>query len=287
MRSAGTALHAAKERGAGSLAAFVETMHADVLRRLDLESELRQAVANGEIEVHYQPIYHLVERRVVALEALLRWRHPHRGLLPAASFVTFAEQAGVLRDLDMLALDAACRLGRELAAAGEPAPAVHVNLLPTRLHEPRIVERIGEVLAETGLVADQLVLEITESAVVGEGDGAIDRLTAIRDLGVRIALDDFGTGYSSLAYLRRFPVHTIKIDRAFTEDLDDEPAQRALVDAVVKFGHSLGLKVIAEGVEHESQVRSLLALGCTLGQGYHLAEPMAAAEVRGLLGRSA
>jgi diguanylate cyclase (GGDEF)-like protein len=287
MRSAGTALHAAKERGAGSLAAFVETMHADVLRRLDLESELRQAVANGEIEVHYQPIYHLVERRVVALEALLRWRHPHRGLLPAASFVSFAEQAGVLRDLDMLALDAACRLGRELAAGEGPAPAVHVNLLPTRLHEPRIVERIAEVLAATGLAADQLVLEITESAVVGEGDGAIDRLTAIRDLGVRIALDDFGTGYSSLAYLRRFPVHTIKIDRAFTEDLDDEPAQRALVDAVVKFGHSLGLKVIAEGVENESQVRSLLALGCTLGQGYHLAEPMAAAEVRGLLGRSA
>jgi diguanylate cyclase (GGDEF)-like protein len=281
MRSADTALHVAKERGPGSLAVFVETMHADVLRRLDLESELRQAMANGEIEVHYQPIYRLVDRRVTALEALLRWRHPHRGVIPAASFVSFAEQAGVLRELDMLALTEACRLGRQLAEVGAGVPpAVHVNLLPTRLHEGRIVARIAEVLAETGLAADRLVLEITESAVVGEGEAVASRLTAIRDLGVRIALDDFGTGYSSLAYLRRFPVHTIKIDRAFTEDLDEEPSQRSLVDAVVKFGHSLGLKVIAEGVEREAQVRSLLALGCTLGQGYHLSEPMPADEVR-------
>ena len=286
MRSAGTALHAAKQRGVGSLAVFVETMHADVLRRLDLESELRQAVAGGEIEVHYQPIFRLVDRRVVALEALLRWNHPHRGVIPAGSFVSFAEQAGVLRELDLQVLGDACRLGRRLETArrGQPPPAVHVNLLPTRLHEPRVVERIAGVLAESGLAADRLVLEITESAVVGEGDAVVSRLTALRDLGVRIALDDFGTGYSSLAYLRRFPVHTIKIDRAFTEGLGEDPAQGALVDAVVKFGHSLGLKVIAEGVERESQIRTLLDLGCPYGQGYHLAEPMPVGEVAAAVG---
>jgi diguanylate cyclase (GGDEF)-like protein len=281
MRSAGTALHAAKQRGAGSLAVFVETMHADVLRRLDLEGELRQAVANGEIAVHYQPIFRLADRRMVAVEALLRWHHPRRGVIPAASFVAFAEQAGVLRELDLLALSEACRFARSLV--GEAPLAVHVNLLPTRLHEPQVVARIARVLAETGLPPQRLVLEITESAVVGDADGVVERLTAIRDLGVRFALDDFGTGYSSLAYLRRFPVHTIKIDRAFTEDLDEDPSQAALVDAVVKFGHSLGLKVIAEGVESEAQVASLIALGCSHGQGYHLAEPMLAEEVRRML----
>ena len=287
VRSAGTALHAAQQRGAGSIAVFVETMHADVLRRLNLESELRQAVANDEIDVHYQPIFHLADRRVAALEALLRWRHPSRGLIPAASFVSFAEQAGVLRDLDMLALSRACQLGQELATAHpRRSPAVHVNLPPTRLHEPRVVERVAEVLAESGLAPDRLVLEITESSMVGDGDAVASRLTALRDLGVRIALDDFGTGYSSLAYLRRFPVHTIKIDRAFTEGLDEETAQRALVDAVVKFGHSLGLKVIAEGVEREAQVRALLALGCPYGQGYHLAEPMPADEAARLVASS-
>ncbi|HUO86382.1 MAG TPA: EAL domain-containing protein, partial [Thermoanaerobaculia bacterium] len=221
MRSAGTALHAAKQRGAGSLAVFVETMHADVLRRLDLEGELRQAVAKGEIEVHYQPIFRLTDRRVVALEALLRWHHPRRGLIPAASFVGFAEQAGVLRELDLLVLSEACRFAHGLDC-GAPV-AVHVNLLPTRLHEPQVVERVSRVLAETGLSPQRLVLEITESAVVGDAEGVVERLTALRDLGVRIALDDFGTGYSSLAYLRHFPVHTIKIDRAFTEDLDEDP----------------------------------------------------------------
>jgi diguanylate cyclase (GGDEF)-like protein len=278
LQSADTALHAAKERGKRAVAAFAESMHADVLRRLDLESELRRAVERGQIQVHYQPIVRLPERRVVALEALLRWNHPRRGLLPAASFVSFAEQAGVLRELDLWALGEACRLGEELADYGDARSrlAMHVNLLPTRLQEPGVVERVAAVLAESGMRAGRLVLEITESAVVGEAEGVVAHLTALRDLGVRIALDDFGTGYSSLAYLRRFPVHTIKIDRAFTDELDDGATQGDLVQAIVKFGQSLGLRVIAEGVERESQVRCLLDLGCFLAQGYHLAEPLPA-----------
>ena len=285
LQSADTALHAAKERGKRAVASFAESMHADVLRRLDLEGELRMAMERGEIRVHYQPILRLTDRRAVALEALLRWQHPRRGLLAAASFVSFAEQAGVLRELDLWALGEACRMGVAVAHLGDARSrlAVHVNLLPTRLHEPAIVERIASVLASTGLPPERLVLEITESAVVGEADAVVARLTSIRDLGVRIALDDFGTGYSSLAYLRRFPVHTIKIDRAFTEELDEVPAQGGLVQAIVKFGQSLGLRVIAEGVERESQVTALLDLGCSLAQGYHLAEPVAAEDVAGYL----
>ncbi len=280
LRSADTALHAAKERGKSSVAVYTEAMHADVLRRLDLESELRRGVEAGEVQVHYQPIFRLDERRPVAVEALLRWHHPERGLLPASSFVAFAEQAGVLRELDLWALREACRLAVLMpAGAGAHPLSLHVNLLPTRLHEPSIVRRIADVLAETGLHPGRLVLEITESAVVGEAEPVATRLTEIRDLGVRLALDDFGTGYSALSHLRTFPVHGIKIDRTFTNGLDEDPSQRSLVRAIVKFGLSLGLRVVAEGVEREAQVTALRDLGCNRAQGYHLCEALAAEEL--------
>ncbi|HEX2252504.1 MAG TPA: EAL domain-containing protein [Thermoanaerobaculia bacterium] len=288
LRSSDTALHVAKERGKGRIAVFSQAMHADVLRSLGLEEELHQAVARNELEVHYQPIFDLTANVPVSMEALLRWRHPRRGLLPASSFVSFAEQMGVLEEIDLWALRQACAVGRELGEVIDRRRplAISINLLPTRLQDPNIVDRIGGVLRECNLSADRLVLEITESAVLGEGEES-GRLTALKDLGVRLALDDFGTGYSSLSHLRRFPVHTIKIDRAFTDVLGVNGDQGSLVQAIVKFGQSLGLGVIAEGIESPRQVEVLLGLGCTLGQGFHLCEPLAAADLEGFLRRAA
>ena len=280
LHSADVALHAAKERGKGGLAVFSEGMRAESVRRLDLESELRRAVERSEIEVHYQPIFALADRRVVAAEALLRWRHPDRGLLPAGAFVSFAEQIGVLRDLDLKVLSEACALGRELSgpAFRRTPPAMNVNLLPTRLDDPDIVERVAGVLSATGLEPGRLVLEITERAMIAEA-GPAGRLSRLCGLGVRLALDDFGTGYSSLSHLRRFPVYAIKIDRTFTDGLDADPAQLALVRAIVKFGHRLGLLVIAEGVERPAQVHSLRSLGCSLAQGFELCGPLPATDL--------
>ena len=220
---------------------------------------------------------------MVGAEALLRWHHPTRGLLAAASFLPFAQQAGILPAIDLWVLGEACRTARRLG----PPFSMHANLLPTRLQDPAIVERVAAVLDEAGISGGRLVLEITESAVLFDTDSAAHRLNGLRALGVRLALDDFGTGYSSLSHLRRFPVNTVKIDRIFIDGLAKDTRERALVQGLIKFGLGLGLEVIAEGIERETQLAELIELDCALGQGYLLGDALPDGDLLALVGRGA
>jgi len=282
LRNADTALHAAKEKGKGLIVIFERAMHARALKRLDLESELRRALERGELAVHYQPICALHDLRPVAVEALVRWQHPQRGLLQASAFVPFAENAGILGEIDRWVLGEACRVAARLMLSGAgtgPAAApeglrINVNLSPSRLHAAGIVDQVEAALMQHDVPPHLLTLEITEGAVVQDTESAEEQLHQLKSLGVRLALDDFGTGYSSLNYVRRFPVDAVKIDRVFVDGLARDHGTTALVEAIVKLGHGLSLDVIAEGIERTSQVDDLLALDCRLGQGWLLAKAL-------------
>ena len=279
LRNADTALHAAKEKGRRLIVIFERAMHARALKRLDLESELRRALERGELAVHYQPICWLRDLRPMAIEALVRWQHPERGLLPASAFVPFAENAGILGEIDRWVLDEACRVGARLATngrgrAGGDGVQVNVNLSPSRLHAHTIVDQVNEALDRYDLPPNRLTLEITEGAVLQEAQEAEEQLHRLKGLGVRLALDDFGTGYSSLSYIRRFPVDVVKIDRVFVDGLSRDQGTKALVEAIVKLGHGLSLDVVAEGIERTSQVDDLMGLDCRLGQGWLLSKAL-------------
>ncbi len=288
LRNADTALHTAKEKGRRLIVVFERAMHARALKRLDLESELRRALERGELAVHYQPICRLRDLRTVAVEALVRWQHPERGLLPASAFVPFAENAGILGEIDRWVLGEACRVGARLprfrsGPAGRPAESqgngeggiqVNVNLSPTRLHARAVVDQVQDALRRFDLPPQLLTLEITEGAVLQDAQEAEEQLHRLKGLGVRLALDDFGTGYSSLNYVRRFPVDALKIDRVFVDGISRDHGTTALVEAIVKLGHGLSLEVVAEGIERTAQVDELLELDCRLGQGWLLAKAL-------------
>jgi diguanylate cyclase (GGDEF)-like protein len=273
LRNADLALHAAKGRGKGVVTVFEDSMRVDTPAASRLEAELRQALEAGELELHYQPIVNLKSREMVGVEALVRWRHHERGLLPAGAFVPFAEQTGVLPAIDMWTLARACSVAHTLIAPGRPPLTVHVNLLASRLHEIDIVERVDEALRSNGLEASRLVLEISERGVLPNLAAARERLAALRARGVRLALDDFGVGHSSLEYLRELPIDTVKIDRIFVEGVGREGSESQVVRAAVRLGASLGLDVIAVGVERAEQVEALNAIGCGLAQGYFFGKP--------------
>jgi diguanylate cyclase (GGDEF)-like protein len=248
----------------------------------DLRAELTRALEQGQLLLHYQPIVSLAERRVVAFEALLRWQHPTRGLLAADSFIGEADQAGLLHGMDLWTLDRACEFASRLGdRAGDLR--VHVNVLPTGLHNPEMLDRVAAALQRSGLAPSRLILEITEKHLLADIEGASARLAALRALGVGLALDDFGSGYSSLAYLRSFPVSIVKIDRLFIQGLPSDRQAAALVEAIVRFALGLGLEVVAEGIETEEQLASLLDLGCPGGQGFLLCTPLPPAELQAFL----
>ncbi|HUF78435.1 MAG TPA: EAL domain-containing protein, partial [Thermoanaerobaculia bacterium] len=269
MRNADTALHAAQEKGKGEVVIFERAMHARALRRLHLEAELRRALEDRELVVHYQPICSLSDGRPEGVEALVRWRHPERGLLPAAAFVPFAEHAGILGDIDRWVLREACRVAHGLLDGPrlERPLWVNVNLSPSRLRDSGIVDEVAAAIEDFDLPPGLLTLEITEGAVVRDADRAEELLLRLKELGIRLALDDFGTGYSSLSYIRRFPVDAVKVDRIFIDGLGRDSGTTALVQAIVQLGQGLSLDVIAEGIERRSQVDELLTMNCALGQG--------------------
>ena len=276
LRSADTALHSAKREGRGSIRVFDPTMHLEVLRQFELETELAAGLEAGDLEPYYQPIYALGSRRITALEVLARWHHPDRGLLAAGEFISVAEESGLLPELDRWLLEQACIAARHFPEEIQ----LHVNICPARLREPGIAEDVGSVLAESGLDGRRLSLELTESAILHDPETAATRLMALHDLGVRLALDDFGTGYSSLSHVRRFPVDTVKIDRTFVDTLGSETDGLNLVEAIVRFGQGLNLDIVAEGVETETQLEILESLGCGFAQGFFLARPAPLTRIR-------
>ncbi|MBZ0112347.1 MAG: GGDEF domain-containing protein [Thermoanaerobaculia bacterium] len=289
LRNADTALHVAKSLGKNQVTVFEPSMRAEVLRRFDLESDLDGALDRLEVTVHYQPIHQLSTREIVGVEALVRWNHPRRGLLAAGAWVPLAEQIGLLPAIDRFVLAETCRTLAPLLRERSDF-SVNINLSPARLQDPSITSEVQKVLDASGVDPSHLVFEITESAMLRDGESTARRLNAIRSLGIRLALDDFGTGYSSLSHLRRFPVDTVKIDRTFVEELNHAQNNgsgghgRTLIEAILRLGHGLNLAVIAEGIESEQQASSLVDLGCDLGQGYLLARPMPIEDLRSLLG---
>ncbi len=253
--------------------------------RRRLERELRQALERSEFVLHYQPQLELASGRLVGAEALVRWNHPERGLVPPGEFIPAAEANGLIRPLGAWVLREACRQATVWRERGWDL-SVAVNLSPAQLRHRQLLPLIGVALEAAGLEPARLELEITEGVLMEnveqQGDGLLRGLTAD---GVRLALDDFGIGYSSLAYLRHLPVKTIKIDRSFVRDLGQDPDALALVRAIVSLGHSLRKRVVAEGIENATQLALLRELGCDEAQGYHIARPLDATQFADLLAR--
>jgi len=288
MRNAFTALHTAKEQGRSEIAVFEESMHSSALSRLDLEQELRHAVENRGLDVYFQPLLKLSDLSVYGFEALVRWIHPKKGVISASDFIPMAEEAGLLPVIDRMVLRRTCTTVRELnrtVFANKPA-AAHVNLSPNSIRQPDFVSNLTTDLTETKLDPKHLVLEITESVMMHDIDQAASKLRAIKSLGVRLALDDFGTGYSSLSYLRSFPVDVVKIDKFFVDEIETDEGASALVQAILRLGLGLTFDVVAEGIETQEQMRSLIDLGCRYGQGYYLAHPLSSPELAEFLEHS-
>jgi diguanylate cyclase (GGDEF)-like protein len=288
LRNADTAKNVAKGQGKGRIVVFEETMHADALRQLDLEAELQQAVDQRQLAVHFQPVFALMQNRVVGIEGLVRWHHPQRGLLPAAAFLPQAEQAGLMVQIDRWVLREACEALQALRAEIPLTTrlSLSVNVSPTHLQDASLVDAVAEVLKDTGLEAERLVLEITESAILADTEKISAQLNNLKFLGVKLALDDFGTGYSSLSHLRRFPVDVVKIDHVFIDGITADKGANALVQAIVRLGRGLNIEVIAEGIEHQSQADALLQLRCPFGQGWYLCEALPADALASFLRRS-
>jgi len=282
LRQADLALYHAKESGKGRIAFFVPGMQSEMLRRHGLESELRRAVERGELYLVYQPLFSLKSGRWVGAEALLRWRHPERGTIAPAEFIDLAESSGLIEPMGQWALAEACRQAAAWNRDAGRALYVGVNLSVRQLHEAAIVEEVRGALVQSGLPAELLVCEITETVLAQDPLAAAARLHELKAVGVKLALDDFGTGYSSLGRLRDLPIDILKIDGVFAHGLAN-PQGRSLAGAIVELGRAVGLLVVAEGVESAEQAATLRALGCDLAQGYHLGAPVEAAEIARLL----
>jgi diguanylate cyclase (GGDEF)-like protein len=276
LQSAAIALHDVKTGGRGRFKVFTPRMLMHAVERLTLEQELRQALELGQFVVHYQPIWDLSSTRLVGFEALVRWVHPERGMVGPGSFIALAEETGIILDLGRVVLTRACA---DLAEWRERDPAarklfVAVNLSNKQFSQYTLVEQVSEILRRTRLPADRLKLEITESNIMVNAESALVMLKRLKALGVQISIDDFGTGYSSLSYLQRFPVDTLKVDRSFVGRLGLDPENQEIVRAIVALAHSLGLDVVAEGVEESGQAAMLQALGCECVQGFYFSRPL-------------
>jgi diguanylate cyclase (GGDEF)-like protein/PAS domain S-box-containing protein len=275
LRDADMAMYHAKSNGKARCEVFDKGMSERAVAQLELEIDLRGALARRDFTLYYQPIIDLASGRVVEMEALIRWVHPARGLLAPGDFISITEVTGLIVPVGNWVLIEACRQLREWQRVF-PWLTVSVNVSARQLQEPNLYRDVAEALETSGLAPSSLKLEITESVLMADASAALAKLTALKELGVLVAIDDFGTGYSSFSYLKRFPVNTLKIDKSFVMALGDAPDDAAIVRAIITLATSLNLGVTAEGVETEVQLRALRALGCERSQGYYFARPLAA-----------
>jgi len=275
LRNADIALYEAKGNGKNRFEVFHPDMGLNVLERVELRAALQQAIDQAQFRVAYQPIVNLHTGAVTAYEALLRWQHPVHGLLEPAMFLSTAIETGLILPIGRHVFDQAFAQAQRWndGARPEGQVTVHVNLSPRELQSPTVVSDIARALRTTGANPETILIEITESAIIGDTELALEHLSAFKAMGLQIGLDDFGTGYSSLSYLRRFPVDVLKIDRCFIDDLKEPDGAGKLLAAVIQLGHALGIETIAEGVETPAQVTWLRDLGCDSAQGYQFGRP--------------
>jgi diguanylate cyclase (GGDEF)-like protein len=282
LRDADIALYEAKGAGRDRYAEFRHEMHIAAHDRLALQHDLRGAIARHELFLVYQPILNLESGRIVAAEALLRWQHTTRGLVPPSEFIALAEDSGLIVQIGAWVLETACQQAALWAAGGRPVP-VSVNVSARQLDDPGLLRTVDGALRRSGLAGEHLVLEITETALMRDPEDAAATLRALKTYGIMVAIDDFGTGYSSLAYLQQLPVDALKIDRTFIAASARSRQSDPLIQTLVQLGRSLGLRTVAEGIEDEAQLAHLRDLGCDNGQGYLFAPPLEVAALERLL----
>lgn len=284
LRNANVAMFKAK-KGKLGYAVYDPSMHAEVLERLRMENDLRRALSNEELEVHYQPKVSLRTGEIVGVEALVRWRHPERGMISPGQFIPLAEETGLIVPIGIWVLETACRQAKEWEKRSPDSTplTMAVNLSARQFKHPGLSEDILNALRRTGLEAYRLQLEITESVVMDNSERATHVLRELCELGVKTAMDDFGTGYSSLAYLKTLPLNNLKVDRSFVKGLGQDKDDSAIVRLVIELAHTLGLQVTAEGVETADQLAHLKGMSCDLGQGYYFARPLTSEAVTQLL----
>jgi diguanylate cyclase (GGDEF)-like protein/PAS domain S-box-containing protein len=285
LRNADVAMYMAKDRGKGRYQVFEPAMHDTALKRLELKADLQRALEHDEYVLHYQPVIELETGRITGVEALVRWIHPVRGLVPPLDFIPLAEETGLIVPIGRWVMREACRVAVSLQDRFPNDPPLHmaVNLSARQIARPELIDEVRDILTDTGLEPGSLILEITETVMMQDMELSTERLGKLKELGVQLAVDDFGTGYSSLNYIRRFPVDILKVDKSFIDGVNEGGEASALTEAVIKLAGILNLRPVAEGIERADQLQRLLELHCDLGQGYFFAKPMPSDELVGLL----
>jgi EAL domain-containing protein (putative c-di-GMP-specific phosphodiesterase class I) len=276
LQNADAAMYRAKDSGRNDYAFYATEMSQKATARVTMELALRHAARLGQFELHYQPLIEMRTGEVAGLEALIRWRHPELGMIAPADFIPLAEETGLIVSIGDWVLKTACEQNKAWQDAGLPALTIGVNLSALQLRQPGFVAGVETILAESGLAANWLNLELTESMVMGTTDAVIASLQALRALGVTLSMDDFGTGYSNLGHLTHLPLDILKIDRSFISGLPSHQGAASIARAIVSMGHSLGMRVVAEGVETTEQAEFLRSIWCEYAQGYLFCKPLGA-----------
>jgi diguanylate cyclase (GGDEF)-like protein len=283
IKNADAAMFRAKEQGRNAVHFYTAEINAKVADRLSLAADLHRALERNELILHYQPQVDTRTGRIIGAEALVRWQHPTRGLVPPGVFIPVAEETGLIQPIGAWVIQTACAQAREWRQAGIPLPSISVNVSVRQFMRKDLIDTLVKIIKHTQVDAQTLELEVTESLIMNNADEFISTLKKLKDVGIKIAIDDFGTGYSSLNYLKRMPVDRLKVDQSFVRDIEKDPESSTIVEAIINLGHSLKLGVIAEGVETAEQLEFLRQRGCDEFQGYHFSRPVPSAQFSALL----
>ncbi|MBT8149109.1 MAG: EAL domain-containing protein [Gammaproteobacteria bacterium] len=284
LRKADMALYEAKRAGRSTFKFFDSAIEASARRKLQLQQGLVEALERDEFELHYQPLIDIASGAIIGVESLVRWQHPEKGMIPPDEFIGVAEDSRLIVPIGAWVLREACRQQVDWVERGLPSLNVAVNLSGVQFDESNLVDVVENIMRETGINKDRLTIEITESTLMEDVNAVVAKLHALNALGLKLAIDDFGTGYSSLAYLKRFPIHHLKIDREFVKELPENTHDIAIARSIIKMAHELGVSVVADGIENQSQLDFLAKSKCNYGQGYYFGKPMPAVEFEQWLG---
>lgn len=283
LKNADRSMYDVKQMGKNNYRFFSAELGYSTQRKLQLESDLRKAIQDGELELYYQPQWDFKTGELFGLEALVRWNHPQKGMLFPGEFIDVAESSGLIYQLDMWVLESACQQLKQWENEGIFSKQVSVNMSAIQFSSPNLVENIVNLLAKYEVDANKLEIEIVESILMQDSEHTLSALAALKELGIHIAVDDFGTGYSAMAYLNKFPIDVLKIDRAFVSEIDTSVTAKVIIGSIINMGTELGMTIVAEGIETEEQSRFLAEQGCTFAQGYFYNKPMHVKDVEALL----